>query len=50
MEKILLNKLAKMLLQRAGKDGMSKVKLAKMLYFVHKGLCQSNLSSTQDMK
>lgn len=34
----------------ANKDGISKVKLAKMIYFVHKGLVQKNLARSDDLK
>ena len=34
----------------ANKDGVSKVKLAKMIYFVHKGLVQKKLAKSEDLK
>ena len=45
-----LTSLAKYLLFLEPKDGISKVRLAKFIYFAHKGLVQQGLAKTDDLK
>lgn len=42
--------LAKYLLSQEPKDGISKVRLAKLIYFAHKGLVQLGLSEIDELK
>src|ERR1044072_9186741 len=49
MNESCLNLLAKEILQIVP-EGLSKVRFAKILYFVHKGLVQKNINTNADIK